>query len=117
MGGSTTSMSSMLGDGSVQLRLIGDDLPKMQEAAKDIAANMEELDSVSESDSGMGATSPEIKVTVDRAKAAAKGLTVAQVFQQVAAAVSAARRGRKEYRRCDRQGRFEQDDLRHSRQH
>ncbi|MBQ1921716.1 MAG: efflux RND transporter permease subunit, partial [Ruminococcus sp.] len=30
MGGSTTSMSSMLGDGSVQLRLIGDDLPKMQ---------------------------------------------------------------------------------------
>ena len=88
MGGSTTSMSSMLGDGSVQLRLIGDDLPKMQEAAKDIAANMEELDSVSESDSGMGATSPEIKVTVDRAKAAAKGLTVAQVFQQVAAAVS-----------------------------
>lgn len=60
----------------------------MQEAAKDIAANMEELDSVSESDSGMGATSPEIKVTVDRAKAAAKGLTVAQVFQQVAAAVS-----------------------------
>ena len=88
MGGSTTSMSSMLGDGSVQLRLIGDDLPKMQEAAKDIAANMEELDSVSEADSGMGATSPEIKVTVDRAKAAAKGLTVAQVFQQVAAAVS-----------------------------
>ena len=88
MGGSTTSMSSMLGDGSVQLRLIGDDLPKMQEAAKDIAANMEELDSVSEADSGMGATSPEIKVTVDRAKAAAKGLTVAQVFQQVAAAVA-----------------------------
>ena len=66
MGGSTTSMSSMLGDGSVQLRLIGD----------------------SEADSGMGATSPEIKVTVDRAKAAAKGLTVAQVFQQVAAAVA-----------------------------
>ena len=88
MGGSTTSMSSMLGDGSVQLRLVGDDLPKMQEAAKDIAAKMEELDSISDADSGMGATSPEIKVTVDRAKAAAKGLTVAQVFQQVAAAVS-----------------------------
>ena len=87
-GGSTSSMSAILGDGSVQLRLVGDDLPKMQEAAKDIAQKMEELDSISASDSGMGATSPEIKVTVDRAKAAAKGLTVAQVFQQVAEAVS-----------------------------
>ena len=88
IGGSTSSMSTLLGDGNVQLRLTGDDLPAIQDAAKDIARKMEELDSVSSADSGMGATSPEIKVTVDRAKAAAKGLTVAQVFQQVAAAVA-----------------------------
>ena len=88
MGGSTSSMSTLLGDGSVQLRLTGDDLPKMQDTAKDIAARLEELDSISKADSGLGATSPEIKVTVDRAKAAEKGLTVAQVFSQVSAAVA-----------------------------
>ncbi len=86
--GSTSSMSTLLGDGTVQVKLLGEDLETLQTTAKDIAAELETLDSIESADSGMGATSPEIKVTVDKLKAAEKGLTVAQVFQQVAAAVA-----------------------------
>ncbi|MBR1481588.1 MAG: efflux RND transporter permease subunit [Ruminococcus sp.] len=88
VGGSTSSMSTLLGDGSVQLVLTGEDLPTLQATAQDIAKQMEALDSIKEADDGRGATSPEIKVMVDRKKAAEKSLTVAQVFQQVAAAVA-----------------------------
>lgn len=88
VGGSTSSMTTLLGDGGVQLTLTGEELPVLQKTAKEIADIMESLDCIESADNGMGATSPEIKVTVDRSKAAEKGLTVAQVFQQVAAAVA-----------------------------
>ncbi len=86
--GSTSSMSSMLGDGTVSIILYGDDLETLQKTATDISEKLSELDSIEETDSGVGATSPEIKVTVDKQKAAKKNLTVAQIFQQVATEVS-----------------------------
>ena len=49
---------------------------------------LEKVKGVASVDNGIGAVSPEIKVTVDKSKAAEKGLTVAQVYQQVAAAIS-----------------------------
>ncbi len=83
-----SSMSTMLGNGSVQLNLYGEDLAKLQKAAADIAKKFKTIEGVENTDSGIGATSPEIKITVDKKKAAQKGLTVAQVYQQVAAAVA-----------------------------
>lgn len=83
-----SSMSSMLGDGSVQLTLYGDDLEKLRSTATDIAEKFESIDGVESADSGVGATSREIKITVDKKKAAQKSLTVAQVYQQIAAAVA-----------------------------
>lgn len=53
-----------------------------------ISARREKVKGVASVDNGIGAVSPEIKVTVDKSKAAEKGLTVAQVYQQVAAAIS-----------------------------
>ena len=88
-GSSTSSMSALIGDENVSISLTGEDLTVLQTTAKEIAEKLGELDSIAQSDSGMGATSPEIKVTVDRYRAAEKKLTVAQVFQQVAAAVAA----------------------------
>ncbi len=82
--GSMSSMSTLIGDGGVQMLLYGEDLKKLQKTAGDIAAEFEKLDGVDKADSGIGATSPEIKITVDKKKAAQKGLTVAQVFRQVA---------------------------------
>lgn len=86
--GATGNMSTMLGSGGVELTLYGDDLKKLQDTAKDIAAKFEKIEQVEKSDSGVGATSPEIKITVDKLKAAQKGLTVAQVFTQVSAKVA-----------------------------
>ena len=87
-GGTMTSMSTLIGEEEVQIYLYGDDLKKLKTTADDLAGKIEELDSVEECDSGASESSPEIKVTVDRQKAAAKGLTVAQVFQQVSEAVA-----------------------------
>ena len=87
-GGAMTSMSTLIGDDNVQIYLYGDDLKQLKTTADDISAKLNDLDSIEEADSGASETSPEIKVTVDRQKAAAKGLTVAQVFQQVAEAVA-----------------------------
>ena len=89
--GSSGSMSSLLGDQNVQITVYGDDLKALKATAEDMAKKLEGLDGIDEADSGVGATSPEIKITVDRKKAAEKGLTTAQVFQQVAAAVSGER--------------------------
>lgn len=87
-GGSASSMTAILGDGTINVVLYGDDLDTLRDTAKDIAETLETVSGVSETDSGVGATSPEIKVSVDKQKAIEKGLTVAQVYQQVAAAIS-----------------------------
>ena len=82
----SASMGAMLGDRSVQITLYGDDLKKLKATADNMAEKLGTLEGIDETDSGVGATSPELKVTVDRKKAAEKGLTTAQVFQQIAAA-------------------------------
>ncbi len=87
-GGSTSSMSTLLGDGSVQITLYGEDLDTLKKTAEDMAEKLESVDGIDEADSGVGATSPEIKVSVNKSKAAENGLTVAQVYQQTAAAVA-----------------------------
>ena len=53
-----------------------------------MAEKLAAVDGIDETDNGIGATSGEIKVTVDKTKAAKKSLTVAQVYQQIAAAIT-----------------------------
>lgn len=85
---SSSSMSAMLGNDGVSIKLYGDDLKTLQNTAKDIAEKLAAVDGIDETDNGIGATSGEIKVTVDKTKAAKKSLTVAQVYQQIAAAIT-----------------------------
>lgn len=85
---SSSSMSAMLGDDGVTIKLYGDDLKTMQDTAKDMADKLATIDGIDETDDGIGATSGEVKVTVDKTKAANKSLTVAQVYQQIAAAIT-----------------------------
>lgn len=87
-GSSTSSMSSILGNGGIEITLYGDDIETLKKTAEDMAKQLETVEGIDETDSGVGATSPEIKVSVNKAKAAEKGLTVAQVYQQVASAVA-----------------------------
>jgi multidrug efflux pump subunit AcrB len=85
---SSSSMSAMLGDDGVSIKLYGDDLKTLQNTAKDMAEKLAAVDGIDETDNGIGATSGEIKVTVDKTKAAKKSLTVAQVYQQIATAIT-----------------------------
>lgn len=87
-GSSTSSMSTLLGNGGIEITLYGDDIETLKKTAEDMAKQLETVEGIDETDSGVGATSPEIKVSVNKAKAAEKGLTVAQVYQQVASAVA-----------------------------
>lgn len=87
-GSSTSSMSTLLGNGGIEITLYGDDIETLKKTAEDMAKQLETVEGIDETDGGVGATSPEIKVSVNKAKAAEKGLTVAQVYQQVASAVA-----------------------------
>lgn len=87
-GSSASSMSMLLGDGGIEITLYGEDIETLKTTAEDMAKQLETVEGIDETDSGVGATSPEIKVSVNKEKAAEKGLTVAQVYQQVASAVS-----------------------------
>lgn len=85
---SSSSMSTLLGSDGVSIKLYGDDLKTLQNTAKDMAEKLAAVDGIDETDNGIGATSGEIKVTVDKTKAAKKSLTVAQVYQQIATAIT-----------------------------
>ena len=87
-GSSTSSMSTLLGNGRIEITLYGDDIETLKKTAEDMAKQLETVEGIDEDDRGVGATSPEIKISVNKAKAAEKGLTVAQVYQQVASAVA-----------------------------
>lgn len=67
---SSSSMSTLLGSDGVSIKLYGDDLKTLQTTAKDMAEKLATVDGIDETDSGIGATSGEIKVTVDKTKAA-----------------------------------------------
>lgn len=88
VGGSSGSMTTLLGGSGVQVVIYGDNLDALKKTAEDMAKKLETLDGIGEVDSGIGATSPEIKITVDKVKAAKNSLTVAQVYQQVASAIA-----------------------------
>lgn len=89
VGGSSSmsSIGSLTGSG-VSIKLYGDDLDTLKTTAQDMADKLSEIEGIDTVDSGIEATTPEIKITVDKEKAVLKNLTVAQVYQQVAAALS-----------------------------
>ena len=80
-------MSFMTGSG-VTVRLYGNDLNELQFGADAIAERLQAVEGVSEVSTGKTDPSPELHFTVDKLKAAEKGLTVAQVYMEVAKAVT-----------------------------
>lgn len=80
----TASMdvSALMGSG-ITIQLYGKDKDQLQALAVDLAQTLERVDGVSEVDDGLQAASEQLKITVDKEKAAKYSLTVAQVFQTV----------------------------------
>ena len=79
-------MTAMSGSG-VSVNLYGDDLDQLQSSARDIASILSKVDGIAEVDDGIGDATPELRITVDKQKAMEHGLTVAQVYTQIASAM------------------------------
>ncbi len=84
--GSGMDISAMSGSG-LQIDITGDDLDTLRRIASDIAALVQDTPGTSEISDGMEKTSPEIRISVDKEKAAAYNLTVAQIYQSIAEAL------------------------------
>ena len=85
--GSTMDMSMMTGGSGIRLAVTGDDMDTLRSAAAELARAVSAVEGVASVSNGQEENSTEVRITVDKAKAAEYNLTVAQVYQQVAAAV------------------------------
>lgn len=85
--GVMSSMMSMMTGSGVSLQVFGDDMEDLQSAAQDLAKRLEQVDGVAEVSDGLDESAPALQVVVDRVAAAKKGMTVAQIYMKVAAAL------------------------------
>lgn len=83
----TVNMSNMdmsaLGSSGVNIRIKGRDLDKLQELAKDVKKLVENTEGTQNVSDGTEDSSEELRVIVDKSKAVSRGLTVAQVYQEL----------------------------------
>ncbi len=82
----TSSMDmSALGGSGISIQVRGREIDTLQEIAAEVAAIVEATEGTEEVSDGMEDSAEELRVIIDRDKAIEHGLTVAQVFQQIAA--------------------------------
>ncbi|MBQ3548348.1 MAG: efflux RND transporter permease subunit [Oscillospiraceae bacterium] len=80
-------MSMMTGSG-ISVQVLGDNMEHLQTAARTIAAACENVEGVSTVSDGLEEAAPALHVSVDRTKAMEHGMTVAQVYMEIASALS-----------------------------
>lgn len=86
---SSMDMSALGGSGiSIQVR--GRNLDTLYAAAKEVAGIVESVEGTAEINDGLGDSKEELRIIVDRDKAAGYGLTVAQIFTQLSGRLSEA---------------------------
>ncbi len=82
----TSSMDmSALGGSGISIQVRGQNMDTLQELAQEIAAIVESTEGTTEVSDGLEDSSEELRILISRDKAIEHGLTVAQVFQQLAA--------------------------------
>ena len=79
-------MSYMTGSG-VSLQVFGSDMEELQDSARAIAQRLEQVTGVGEVNDGLDESAPALQVVIDRKAAAEHGMTVAQIYMKVAAAL------------------------------
>lgn len=84
---STMDMSSVTSSG-VSIQVKGKELDTLQELAAQIGEKLEGVEGLTEINNGLEEATPEYRLVVDKDKAAEYGLTVAQVYQKVQAALA-----------------------------
>lgn len=81
--GSSMDLSMLSGSG-ITVRIYGEDLDALLSTSRDIAARLGEVEGVASVSNGEEEATPELLIHIDREKAMQEGLTVAQVYQQIA---------------------------------
>lgn len=81
---SSMDMTAMMGSG-LSIEIKGRNLDTLKGIAKDVSKLVSEVKGTTEVVDGMEETTPEIQISVDKEKAAKYGMTVAQIYQLVAA--------------------------------
>ncbi|MGM9537376.1 MAG: efflux RND transporter permease subunit, partial [Candidatus Onthomonas sp.] len=79
---SSMDLSALMGNG-ITIQVFGKDKDTLQQIARDLGSSLEQVAGVSEVENGLQQSSEQLKVTVDKEKAAEYSLTVAQVFQTI----------------------------------
>lgn len=77
-------MSSLLGRG-IEVDIYGDDQDTLINISKDVTDMLEEIEGLEKIDDGLSDADASVRLSIDRNKAAACGLTSAQILQAVAA--------------------------------
>jgi len=78
---------SMLSGSGVSLNIYSEDMEKLQAAAETAAAALEKIPGVTDVSNGLEDAAPALHVRIDRNKAMQKGITVAQIYMELAAAL------------------------------
>ncbi len=85
----TSSMDmSALGSAGINIQIKGKDLDKLQEIAGDIKKILEDTDGTQNVSDGTEDNKEELRIIVDKAKAAQHGLMVAQVYQELSGKIA-----------------------------
>ena len=83
-----SSMMSGLGGSGVSLNVYNNDLDALRLTAQEVGEILSTVEGIEEVDDGLDDATEELSITVDKAKAALNGLTVAQIYQSVSAAMT-----------------------------
>ena len=85
-------MSYVTGSG-VSLNVYCEDMETLQSTAQAIAARMEQVDGTENVSDGLEDAAQALRVTIDRTKAMEHGMTVAQIYMQIASALTSSTAG------------------------
>ncbi len=85
--GMMAMMTYLTGDG-ISLNVYGNDMESLQQTARDLAAKLENIPGTTDVSDGLEEASQALHINVDRNAAMRKGVTVAQIYMQIAAALT-----------------------------
>jgi len=85
---STVMSMDMLTGSGISIKVYGDDMEDLQSAAKALAARMASVPGTVSVSDGLEEAAPALHVSIDRTEAMKKGMTVAQIYLQIAAALT-----------------------------
>lgn len=79
---------SVLGGSGITINIEGSELETLQDMANEVADILSNVEGIGEVNNGIDNPSPQLKITVDKEKAMLNGLTVAQVYMEIAKEIS-----------------------------